>query len=70
MGWEFDWEGRRYCVGAPDAATARQFLRKQYPHVAQRARFPRRLAKVIVLGLRLEDGVVRVMTGRFNGSAL
>jgi hypothetical protein len=65
-GWEFYWEGQRCCVGAPEAASARQFLRKQYPHVAQRARFPRQLAKVIVLGLQLEDGVIRVMNGKIG----
>ncbi len=49
-------EGRRYCVGAPDAPTARTYLRAQYPYVAQRARVPHQL-----LGLQLEDGVVRLM---------
>ena len=26
-GWEFIWEGQRYCVGPPDAPTARKHLR-------------------------------------------
>ena len=65
-GWEFHWEGRRYCVGAPDAPTARKHLRAQYPHVAQRARVPHRLAQVIVLALQLKDGVVRVMNGKLD----
>jgi hypothetical protein len=59
-GWEFFWEARRYCVGAPDASTARKYLRTQYPEVAQRARVPKQLAHVIVLGLQLRDGTVRV----------
>ena len=59
-GWEFVWETRRYCVGAPDAPTARKYLRKQYPDVAQRARVPKQLAQVVVLGLQLQDGIVRV----------
>jgi hypothetical protein len=61
-GWEFFWEGRRYCVGAPDAPTARKYLRAEHLHVAQRARVPKELARVIVLGLQLHDGTVRVMS--------
>jgi hypothetical protein len=61
-GWEFFWEGRRYCVGAPDAPTARKYLREGYLHVAQRARVPKVLAQVVVLGLQLHDGTVRIMS--------
>ena len=61
-GWEFYWEGRRYCVGAPDAPTARKYLRAEHLHVAQRARVPKELAHVVVLGLQLHDGTVRVMS--------
>ena len=61
-GWEFYWEGRRYCVGAPDAPTARKYLRAAHLHVAQRARVPKELAHVFVLGLQLRDGTVRVMS--------
>jgi hypothetical protein len=60
-GWEFYWEGKRYCVGAPDAPTARRFLRAQHPEVAQRARVPMELALVVVLDLKLKQGRVRVM---------
>jgi hypothetical protein len=57
-GWEFSWEARRYFVGAPDAPTARKYLRKQYPAAAQHARVPKELAEVIALGLQLMDGTV------------
>ena len=63
-GREFFCEGRRYCVGALDAPTARKNLRNDFPHVAQRARVPNGLAKIVVLGLQLRSGVVRVMTGK------
>jgi hypothetical protein len=59
-GWEFFWEARRYCVGAPDAPAARKYLRTKYPEAAQRARAPKPLSQVIVLGLQLQDGTVRV----------
>ena len=62
-GWEFFWEGRRYCVGAQDGATARKYLRAQYPDVAQRAQSPKELASVIASGLQLEEGTVRMMSG-------
>jgi hypothetical protein len=62
-GWEFFWEGRRYCVGAPDAPTARRYLRAHYPAVAQHARSPKELAGVIAAGLQLKEGTVRVMSG-------
>src|SRR5262249_31311357 len=42
-GWEFYWEGRRYCVGASDAPTARRYLRAKHLNVAQRARCPKEL---------------------------
>ena len=61
-GWEFYWEGKRYCVGAPDGPTARKFLRAQYPYVAQRARVPMELACVVALDLGLKIGTVRAMT--------
>ena len=62
-GWEFYWEGRRYCVGAPDAPTARKYLRAAHLHVAQRARVPEAVGPhVFVLGLQLRDGTVRVMS--------
>jgi hypothetical protein len=32
--------------------------------VAQRARVPKGLAKIVVLGLQLRSGVARVMTGK------
>jgi hypothetical protein len=38
--------------------TARKYLRKEYQHVAQRARVPKELAQVVVLGLQLQDGTV------------
>ena len=60
-GWEFYWEGRRYCVGAPDAPTARKYLRAEHLHVAQRARSPKELARIVVAGLQLREGTVRVM---------
>ena len=49
-------------MGAPDAPTARKYLRAEHLHVAQRARLPNELAHVIVLGLQLRDGTVRVMS--------
>jgi hypothetical protein len=63
------WEGRRYCVGALDAPTARKYLRAEYLHVAQRARSPKELARIIVAGLQLREGTVRVMNTliRFDG---
>jgi hypothetical protein len=61
-GSDFFWEGRRYCVGAPDAPTARKYLRAEHLQVAQRARVPKELARVVVLGLQLRDGTVRVMS--------
>ncbi len=63
-GWEFFWEGRRYCVGAPDAPTARKYLRAEHLHVAQRARSPSELAQIVVLGLQLREGTVRIMSGK------
>jgi len=60
-GWEFLWGGRRYCVGAPDAPTARKYLRAQYPYVAQRAKTPTELAEIVALALELQLGTVRVM---------
>jgi hypothetical protein len=59
-GWEFFWLNKRYCVGAPDAPTARKFLREQYPDVAQHARTPNELGHIVVLGLELQTGVIRV----------
>jgi hypothetical protein len=61
-GWEFYCEGGRYCVGAPDAPTARKYLSAEHLHVAQRARVPKELGHVLVLGLQLHDGTVRVMS--------
>jgi hypothetical protein len=68
-GWEFYWERRRYCVGAPDAPTARKYLRAAHLHVAQRARCPKELARIIVTGLQLREGTVRVLNSliRFDG---
>ena len=51
----------RWCIGCP---TARKNLRNDFPHVAQRARVPKGLAKIVVLGLQLRSGVARVMTGK------
>jgi hypothetical protein len=63
-GWEFHWEGLRYCVGAPDAPTARKYLRKEHLHVAQRARVPNELPYIVALGLQLKDGTIRVMPSK------
>jgi len=65
-GWEFYWEGRRYCVGAPDAPTGRKYLRAEHLHIAQRARSPKELANIVVVALQLGDGTVRVMNGKLS----
>jgi hypothetical protein len=65
-GWEFYWEGKRYCVGAADAPTARKYLRAKHLAIAQRARSPKELTSIVVLALQLRDGTVRVMNGKLS----
>ena len=60
-GWEFFWEGGRYCVGATDAPTARKYLRAEHLVVAQRRECPTSWPMSWCLGLQLRDGTVRVM---------
>jgi hypothetical protein len=59
-GWVFYWEGCYFYVGAPDAPTARQHLRKQHLRVAQHARFPRELTDDVAQELGLQDGDIMV----------
>jgi hypothetical protein len=60
-GWEFRWEARRFFVGAPDAATAKQYLA---PHCADTASTdPAQVPRGILAFLELGNGTVRVAPG-------
>ena len=63
-GWEFFWEGRRYCVGAPDAPTARKYLRAAHLHVAHVRKCPKSWPTSSYRGssFKLHEGTVRVMS--------
>lgn len=66
-GWEFFWEGRHYFVCAPDAPTARKYLRQKHLRVAQHARFPDEVTADVIEELGLQDGDVMLGTlGRPN----
>lgn len=57
--WEFIWKIYHYYVGAPDAETAREYLKKKHPDIAKDAPEPMELSDGFRKKLRLLDGNVR-----------
>lgn len=66
-GWVFYWEDQYYYVGAADAPTARKYLRKQHLRAAQHARYPQQVADVLVAGMQLNEGTIRVSRANQGG---
>jgi len=63
-GWEFRWQTYHYYVGAPDPATAREYLRKRHPVFAENAPAPKKMPQKHVQSLKLMDGSVRCAVGK------
>ena len=61
-GWEFFWEGRRYCVGARCGDRTQIPPRPISRRSAARAK-PKGARGVIASGLQLKEGTVRMMSG-------